>query len=565
MNRIKPFLITLASMTFYYLALPPANLWFLTFIPPVLWVFLIRGEIPARVPSTPPAGFFRKTAYRIRRCFTSFYGMLYAGAFLFWGVSLLWLPSPHPAIWAGWFALSAVMALYFPLYIFAARRLTRRFHFPLILASPLVWVGTEWLRKHILTGFTFCSLEHALYRHSELIQTAEFAGEYGVGALILLIGTAVGMAAESFFFTKRRKKGVASLLAGAAVFVLMAGYGNYAEKKIDRLIAGAGAPSLKIALLQEPTYYRFPVTPELNGLVHRRYMNLSAEAAEEKPDLIVWPEGTFAAPFFAFEPNAVLPAPEGCPPLAPEQTAAEIQKIEERQNENMGGWVQKLGSPVLLGLSSIVYTPTRPRCYNSALLFSPDLTSKRYDKRARVLFGEYIPILENLPESFPLKTLCEPISAGKKLGAVPVAGKTALVSICYESCYSRFVRSQLDALRREKIDPDFLINISNDAWFFGGVENDFHASTYPFRAVETRRYYLVATHGGVSFGITPAGKTFVSGTKGKAESVTARFTPVKLRPFLNGKGLWFGVFCAVLVFVSFLPRSKVDTPLKNEL
>ena len=166
--------------------------------------------------------------------------------------------------------------------------------------------------------------------------------------------------------------------------------------------------------------------------------------------------------------------------------------------------------------------------------------------------------MEYLPESFPLKTLCEPISAGKRLGLIPVASKyQALVSICFESCYARFVRSQLDELKKEPqpVDPDFLINISSDAWFFGNAENEFHNSSYPLRAVETRKYYLVASHGGTSLGITPSGRIFTQGKRGGEEVVMARFTPVKIKPFLDGKGLWFGVVCAWSVIIVFLPNA----------
>ena len=562
MSRFKPFLITLASLFFFYLALPPANLAYLCFLPPVFWVFLINGEFsPADRPDLSAAGFFKRCFKRIGYLCRTFYGQIFIADLIFWGVSISWLPVPHPAIWAGWAPLSIVMAFYFLLYIAAARRFLRRWNLPLFLASPLAWVGMEWLRKHILTGFSFCSLEHALYLHPVMIQTAEWAGEYGVGALILLIGTAWGIGVESFISRPRRaKKGFLAILGGVVLLAGMVCYGSYTVDRIERICAESNAATdekLNIALLQDSTYYHFPIPTETVAAVHQHYMELSDIAAQEKPDLIVWPEGTFAYPYYAFEPGAKIPSPQGAPPLSPEENESRIRKIEDDQNSQIESWLKKVGAPVILGLISTVYEPDRTRLYNSALYCVIGKPYLRYDKRARVVFGEFIPFMEYLPESFPLKTLCEPISAGKRLGLIPVASKyQALVSICFESCYARFVRSQLDELKKEPlpVDPDFLINISSDAWFFGNAENEFHNSSYPLRAVETRKYYLVASHGGTSLGITPSGRIFTQGKQGGEEVVMARFTPVKIKPFLDGKGLWFGVACAWPVIIVFLPN-----------
>ncbi len=561
MTRYKPFLITFSSVLLFYLALPPANLAYLCFLPPIFWVFLIRGEFaPAEKANLSNSGFFRRFIKRIGYLCRTFYGQIFIADLIFWGVSISWLPIPHPAIWAGWAPLSIVMAFYFLLYVAAARRFLRRWKMPLFLASPLAWVGMEWLRKHILTGFSFCSLEHSLYLHPVMIQTAEWAGEYGVGALIMLIGTAWGIGIESLISVPRRgKRGILAILGGTALLVGMIGYGIHTVDKIDRLCTEADAMPdgrVNIALLQDSTYYHFPIPTETTIAVHQRYMTLSDLAAQERPDLVVWPEGTFAYPYYAFEPGAKIPSPEGSSLLSPEESEQQIRKIENDQKNQIETWLKKVGAPVILGLISTVYEPDRKRVYNSALYCAVGEPYLRYDKRARVVFGEFIPFMEYLPESFPLKTLCEPISAGKRLGLIPVASKyRALVSICFESCYARFVRSQLDELKKtpQSVDPDFLINISSDAWFFGNAENEFHNSSYPLRAVETRKYYLVASHGGTSLGITPSGKIFTRGKRGGDEVVMARFTPVKIRPFLDGKGLWFGVVCAWPVVIVFLP------------
>lgn len=589
-RKKTPLVTAISSMTLYYLALPPLNLSSLAFLPPIFWLFLIVMEKPdsTRSPKNPPSknpssqtpspkrgetavensaktdvppkrGFIVRIGCRLGRFFRSFYGQLYAASLLFWGVSLLWLPLPHPAIWFGWGTLAAFMAIYFPLFVWGSRTLVHRFHFPLFLAPAAAWVGAEWFRKHLLGGFSFCSLEHAFYQQPTMIQTAEIMGEYGVGALIVLIGTPFGIAAHQILFRRREKKSrlivISSLCWGMILLGIMIGYGRSSINRIERACAAASegpdARPLRIALLQDGTYYQFPVEAELNRLIHQRYLSLSRKASQNGPlDLLVWPEGTFAYPFFEFSPNAPFPTPDGIR-FSPEREREEIEKIRTDQEKRIGGWVKSLGCPVLFGVGTTLFDQNETRCYNSAVYWGEEGDHRRYDKRARVMFGEYIPFLEDLPEGFPLKTLCEPIAAGRRLGEIPVGeNRRALVSICFESSIPRFVRSQIDQARRKGTTVNLLINISNDAWFFGGVENELHAATYPFRAVETRKFYLAAAHGGVSCALDPAGRVMAAGKKGDSAVVTAEFVPVELTPVWNGRGLYIGTFCALLLFLT---------------
>lgn len=319
MARFKPFLITLASVVIFYLSLPPVNLAYLCFIPPIFWVFLIRGEFHSCHPQkTIPSGRLAKLKARLSAFFRSFYGQIFVAELLFWGLSISWLPSPHPAIWAGWAPLSMLMAFYFLIYIETARRFVRRWHMPLILASPLAWVGMEWLRKHILTGFTFCSLEQALYLRPVMIQTAAWGGDYFVGALILLIGTAWGIGIESLTSDPRHwKKSVFSLTGGFLLLGGMVGYGFYAVNKIDRLCTESRSgpkPPIKIALLQDSTYYHFPIPTETNQQIHLHYTALSEEAAKTKPDLIVWPREPMPILTLSLNREQKFPPLRGCPP-----------------------------------------------------------------------------------------------------------------------------------------------------------------------------------------------------------------------------------------------------------
>lgn len=531
---LTPFLLAFLSFVLYTLALPPYGVWILAFFVPIFWVPLIQMDFPTT-----------------RR---RFYWALYLASLLFWSFGLLWLPLPHWGIWFGWAAISFYLAIYFPLFIGASRILVHRFRLPLVLAAPLAWVGAEWFRFHVLDGFSFRSLEHALYLKPALIQSAVLFDEYAAGALLVFIGTLAGIVLSPvgtkrlprFVPTRARRtdENVAAyelaqmkeksptrvefrLLAAVAAGLILyfnLYFGAAAIKEILTQKPAQEARPIRVALLQDGETFRFPIPDATNLAIHGRYMAETEAAAKHRPlDLIVWPEGTFARPFWFVEPGGRFPGMETLDEsVAVEQTAAVLAE----QTKPFDEWVRRIDTPVLVGSTSFVAEKSgKTTAYNSAVYRTPAGPSERYDKIQRVLFGEYIPLVEWLPDGFPLKTLTEPIGAGKLPGIFSVGERTALVSICFESSMPHQIAQRIRAAAYEGNNPDFLLNISNDGWFRGGVENELHRATYVFRAIENRRWLLAAVHGDASLAVDPAGRIVSLGEKGKTGSILLGFSP----------------------------------------
>ena len=586
-----PLGIALVSLIFYHLALPPVGWWPLVFLAPILWVPLIQWQRrPEEASATAPPrrrGFWRFAAAPFRafgRFVVSFYGQLWCAATLFWGATVLWIGFPHPALWIAWVALSGWLAIYFPIFIGASRILVDRFHVPIVFAPAIVWIGTEWFRKHLLGGFSFGSLEHTLYLRPELIQTADLIGEYGVGALIVFIGTLVGVA----LFSHGIKKRAAALLGAAMVFALIFWQGARTLEHCDvqeKAASDAQQKPFRIALLQDGEYLTYPIPEETNLAIHSRYMTLSGKAADQfSPlDLIIWPEGTFARPFFEFCPGWLPPGMEN---LSPEALAEQLAAMRAGQERPLFEWATRLGTPVVLGGSTTVLSPDAdPVFYNSALFITPndntassdsaasaDMAANacqtlRYDKRQRVMFGEYIPLVEFLPDAFPLKTLCVPIAAGTRSGLFPVGSEgTALMTICFESSIPHFINGAVESIRREGKKLDFIVSISNDGWFRGAAENELHTATYVFRAIESRVSLLAATHGGTSLWIDPVGRIRATGIKGETEIVPVELPRVAGTTPFGGRGFYVPPICAVLVVLALLcgGRKRKTFPEKLE-
>ena len=113
------------------------------------------------------------------------------------------------------------------------------------------------------------------------------------------------------------------------------------------------------------------------------------------------------------------------------------------------------------------------------------------DKVELIPFGETVPLWSWLP---PLQARfpCPGRRAAEAPVVLPAAGARVGVLNCYEDVLPRHAR------RVAAADPDFLVNVTNDAWFGRSAEPHLHDAVARGRAIETRRDLLRATNTGVS-------------------------------------------------------------------
>ena len=68
------------------------------------------------------------------------------------------------------------------------------------------------------------------------------------------------------------------------------------------------------------------------------------------------------------------------------------------------------------------------------------------------------------------------------------------------------IRRQVATLDAAGERPDVLVNLTNDAWYWGSSELDMHLACDVFRAVETRTPLVIAANGGISAWIDRHGR-----------------------------------------------------------
>ncbi|GHT46505.1 hypothetical protein FACS189454_07750 [Planctomycetales bacterium] len=548
----------------YYLALPPTNWFPLAFLVPVFWGYAILragfsvnkkskqsgGNAPTEITkSTKPVRTFKKRYVYLTGC-------------LFWGISIWWISCPHPATTLGLAALTFYLSAYWVLFFVSARWAVHRFRVPLPVAMPVCWIGCEYLRCHIFGGFSFCALEHSFYKVPGLIQLASIGGQYLVGGYIFLIGALILL--WIFFLSQSRFRNsvwtivliIALLLTNGVV--LVPGRTEAASSETEH--------SCNVVALQGNIPISLNSDAEVFSKTFRQFLDLTynlinerKQKSESLPNMIIFPETVCPIAVLDFA-GTVKPSDAGLTEIQAGESKRQLQSL-----------VDQIHTPVLFGLSTFQFRDsTDPARLNSALFVAPTGSNAaqsgnhlRYDKINLVMFGEYVPLSQYLPDNFFIKTLCQEAGRGKEPVAMPLTALCAppsltpatetetffAVNICFESSVPHFVRNQISTLQKQGYDVRVLVNISNDAWFRFSRQIDQHLATLVFRAVENGRWCITATNGGFSAIIRPDGTIQSVGKRGQAEAVEGTIYPfvASTTTIYQRIGDWYALLCAIAV------------------
>lgn len=429
----------------------------------------------------------------------------FASGFAFWLVNLSWLlrlretaALPLPLIGLGWIALAAYCALYFAAFAFSVRWLFVRFgagrwfvNLALIAVVPLVWVGFEYLRAVLFTGFPWNLLGVSQYRHRAVIQMAEWTGVYGVGALLVLVnaGLALGILKHIGEARRRRYQPHPEVFVPLLVLALVMRWGGATDMRYAQRYG-----TVLIAAVQPSVPQVEKWSQEFVDGVYEKLRRLTRQAVEQteqrwgrKPDLIVWPET--AVPDYA-------------------RTSEECRAFI---NELLG-----LGVPILVGSMDAEGREPNVKLFNSALLFGPNGSiEESYDKQRLVPFGEYLPMEGVIPGLSRLSPLGWSCTAGQsatvfRLGDPAVPFSTP---ICFEDAMPGVARSFVLSGAR------LLVNLTNDAWFDVSAAPMQHLAHAVFRCVENRVPAVRATNSGMTAFIDRSGRIFTGDLSAAAGSI----------------------------------------------
>jgi apolipoprotein N-acyltransferase len=445
--------------------------------------------------------------------------------------------------------LTVYLGLYVGLYSAGAvwfRTLIPRYG---LFAFPCLWVTLELIRTYVLSGLPWGLLGYSQYRQIEIIQIADHMGVYGVSFLIVLVNVAL---AEFIAWLMPLLRGFrparlpwALITMAALVVTLSWQYGlatlsetPFSDIPRSSISVGVVQPNVDQAVKWDTAYREETLA---------RFERLT-EQLGRTTDLVIWPE---AATPFVFEREPVY----------------QLQLI---------ALANRTQAPILFGSPALRFYPDRkPYLLNSAYLLSSNgQVLGRYDKQHLVPFGEYIPFKSSL--LFFLDKLVEGIGdfeAGTgptvltltpkpRSAATSAAGAAARpvqfgVAICYEVIFPNLVREFAAN------GAEFLVTVTNDAWFGASSAASQHFSMVVFRAVENHLSFARSANTGISGFIDPFGRIAEATPIFTEQAVKATIQVWRPHTFYSRYGDVFAYGCAIIcaLLVLFgLFRTKESEP-----
>ncbi|MFZ7111062.1 MAG: apolipoprotein N-acyltransferase [Desulfatiglandales bacterium] len=356
------------------------------------------------------------------------------------------------------------------------------------------WVGLEYMRANVLTGFPWCLLGYSQYRMLTLIQMADLMGVYGLSFLIIFANALIyALLFDRTFSAKGFLKWEAVCTGLLLAFALI--YGHQRISGLEN--PDKTRPSFTAAIVQGNVDQSVKWHPQYQQKTIEDYERLTLKASAFHPALVVWPET--AVPFF-FQDGS-------------EYTERVIQIVRKIHAELI------FGSPAYTRENGAI------RYHNRAYsLSSTGEISGFYDKTHLVPFGEYVPMSRFFPFVHRLVPAAGDFASGDKNTPLKLSRFTAGTLICFEIIFPELARAQTNA------GADLLINLTNDAWF-GMTSAPFqHLSMAVFRAVENRRFLIRSANTGFSAFVSPLGEIIQQGSLFQEEVLLQDVRPLDGSP-----------------------------------
>jgi apolipoprotein N-acyltransferase len=337
---------------------------------------------------------------------------------------------------------------------------------PRILVFAVAWGGAEYLRGHVLTGFPWNLLGYAWAGEVPgglaLLQTTAIVGIYGLSLLTVLVAA---LPARLGDLSGGRKWAPAAALV---LLVLLFAWGR------ARLAGGevADVPGVTLRIVQPSIPQTLKNDPSADAANFRRLLALTASPARVPAKLVIWPEAG-APPFLARDAGARQAIAQMLPAGAIALVGTVRTDPPPLQAEHVWNSLEGIDAK-----GDIIAT---------------------YDKAHLVPFGEYVPLRAILPiNKITPGTIDFSAGPGPRTVELPDAPPVSPL-ICYEAIFPGAV---VDEAHR----PDWMLNVTNDAWY-GYSSGPFqHFAIARTRAVEEGLPLVRDGNNGISGVVDPYGR-----------------------------------------------------------
>ena len=404
-----------------------------------------------------------------------------------------------------------------------------------VIAFAGIWTAAEWMRGWIFTGFPWNLIGYSWAGSTAVLQIASVIGIYGLSLLTMIAATmpavlvpvpttAPGTAATTAPVTARapRRAVLAVALATLLLPALLWGGGT------ARLAAAPGlgtdeVPDVRLRLVQANIPQHLKWQPDLRRGHLQRHVAMSRQEGAPPPTHLVWPET--AVPFFL---SVDAPAREAVaaaiPPDGVLLTGAPRTEPAAASGRRFWNSIHAID-----GAGNILAT---------------------YDKAHLVPFGEYAPARGILPID-KIVTGAGDFTRGPGRRTLHIDGLPPVSAlVCYEAIFPGAVVDRRDR-------PDWMLNLTNDAWFGNSAGPRQHLAIARVRAVEEGLPLVRAASTGISAVIDPYGRTVAQLGVGEAGVVDSGLPrPAGLTPFARLGNRVLAVLALAIIATTLALRQR---------
>lgn len=399
-----------------------------------------------------------------------FWGFGYFGVGLSW-ISNALLVEDNPFRWVWPLALLGMPLMLSP-FLALTCGLFKRFcitnKFQGFLAFTVLTLISEFMRGYLFTGFPWNLFGYSWGSNLAIIQIVSLYNIY------LLSGITIFWAALPGFLWVGEHKNKTKMIITASAVALFACTYQFGNNRLNKHPTEFHENTF-VKIVQPNIPLEEKWNPAYTAQNYLTLLKLSEPENQDEDDttFIIWPE-TAISPRHITSPDA--------------QNA--LRQVLQKYPGNVG-----------LITGALRYSKNSESYHNSIIFFDKNGNmSNIYDKSHLVPFGEYIP-LENIINIAPLVGFSG-FSKGK--GPASMATFNGLIytsAICYEIIFPGKVIDNSDT------SPDFIVNVSNDAWFGNSAGPEQHFEQAKFRAIEEGIPVVRSANTGISGVFDPLGRT----------------------------------------------------------
>ncbi len=406
---------------------------------------------------------------------------LYGCGILYFLVQMHWLGIAKyhgTAIIFVYLFFSCVFPIGFYAFGYFLPKEVRALSFSKILQLALLFACFEYSRLFVICGFPFHTAGLILSGHAYPLILASVIGEYGLSFVVIMVGL---YSTKCFVLNRPWRYGAFALLpmlCGQIIYSQHLRKVSYSEK-IHLAIVQTGL------LVEE----KWPIDGNETSFIPTKDQLTSIWAfvsTLDGLDLICLPEACLPGDGLANRYSI-----EDLREVFPEDMLPFFYGKEAFSNLDVFSVMSiYLNTDILIGLVA--------EEKNSMFYLSQGKMLGLYSKRRLLPLGEYIPFdfLKPIARSYGL-------DGSFKKGESPslLRGKWRILpTICFDEGFPG------DFLSYRKDDPEFHINLSNDAWFINSKLVDSHFFVGRMRSVENGMYSIRAGNIGISAIISPTGE-----------------------------------------------------------